>query len=138
MVTWAATAMAVMKTPSTPKGVKKVCRLRVSLKGTGSLRSNTPLHTIIMLQKRQTNRQTIKNKERKEETLSGNATQGRWRCSYLLKHASRVGVALVVMLGKVTWSAMPSQRLVACHSKNKETSLEAARDDGSGEKGKRV
>ncbi len=36
--------MAVMNTPSTPKGVKKVCRLRVSLKGTGSLRSNTPLH----------------------------------------------------------------------------------------------
>ncbi len=43
-LTCAATAMAVMKTPSTPKGVKKVCRLRVSLKGTGSLRSNTPLH----------------------------------------------------------------------------------------------
>ena len=35
--------MAVMKTPSTPKGVKKVCRLRVSRKGTGSLRSKTPL-----------------------------------------------------------------------------------------------
>lgn len=43
-LTWAATAIAVMKTPSTPKGVKKVCRLRVSLNGTGSLRSNTPLY----------------------------------------------------------------------------------------------
>lgn len=40
--TWAAAAMAETKTPSMPKGVKKVCRLRVRRKGTGSLRSSMP------------------------------------------------------------------------------------------------
>ena len=42
-LTCAATAMAVMKMPSTPNGVKKVCKLRVSRNGTGSLRSRIPL-----------------------------------------------------------------------------------------------
>lgn len=41
--TMAATERPVMKTPSTPKGVKKVCRLRVSRKGTGSFRSSSVL-----------------------------------------------------------------------------------------------
>jgi hypothetical protein len=35
--------MAIVKMPSTPKLEKKVCKLRVSLKGTASALSSTPV-----------------------------------------------------------------------------------------------
>lgn len=82
MLTWAATAMAVMKTPSTPKGVKKVCRLRVSLKGTGSLRSSTPLHTISTLHtERKKGRKDERKKGRKEERKAGRKDANSQFCS---------------------------------------------------------
>ena len=117
MLTWAATAMAVMKTPSTPKGVKKVCRLRVSLKGTGSLRSNTPLHIISMLCKdRKTETREGRKEGRKEGTMpSGISIQGRWRCSQLSRACFMGGCCHSHHAQHDDLISVSSQRLVACH-----------------------